>query len=121
MTATTSALGLIRRRRHSRVAPALCRTCPDCGLPIRDREAARLGFCDGCRDFTGMCGAGRRIVCPDMMTITTWHTPCTRLGAEPWEITLVKGPRRTLLCEAHDQQMRSGEMPWIQLAVPVRG
>jgi hypothetical protein len=119
MTATTSALGLLRRRRHSS-GPALCRTCPDCGLPIRDRDAARLGFCDRCRDFTGMCGAGRKIVCPDLMTITTWHSPCTRLGGQAWEITLAKGSRRTLLCEPHDEQLRSGEIPWIKLAVPVR-
>ena len=120
MTANSVALGLLRRRRHARVLPLLCRVCPDCGWPIRDPEAARLGFCDRCRDFTGMCGAGRRIVCPDVMTITTWHTPCTRLGAEAWEITLVKGASRTLLCETHDAQMRSGEMPWVKLAVPLQ-
>jgi len=124
VTANSAALGLLRLRRHGRGLPLLCRTCPDCGWPIRDREAARLGFCDRCRDFTGMCGAGRRIVCPDVMTITTWHTPCTVLGAEAWEITLAKGSSeassRTLLCEAHDTQMRSREMPWVRLAVPLR-
>jgi hypothetical protein len=119
-SASSAALGLLRRGRHGRVRPVLCRICPDCGWHIRDRDAARLGFCDLCREFTGMCGAGRRIVCPDVMTITTWHTPCTRLGAEAWEITLVKGSHRTLLCETHDTQMRSREMPWVELAVPLR-
>ena len=55
-----------------------------------------------------------------MMTNTTWHTPCTRLGAHAWEVTLARGPRLTLLCEPHDEQMRSGEMPWVKLAIPVR-
>lgn len=118
MTVGTSALALLRVRSHDR--PALCRTCPDCGHPIRDREAARLGFCDRCREFTGMCGAGRRIICPDVMTMTSWHSPCTKLGAVAWEVTMARGPHKTVLCETHDAEMRTGRMPWIALAVPLR-
>jgi hypothetical protein len=33
---------------------------------------------------------------------------------------VVKDPRRTMLCETHDQQMRSGRIPWVRLAIPVR-
>ncbi len=120
MAVNTSALGLLRLRRERAEAPALCRTCPDCGRSIRDREAARLGFCDRCREFTGMCGAGRKIICPDLLTTTTWHTPCTRLGAAAWDITLGTGQRSTLLCETHDAQMRSGRLPWVKLAIPRR-
>ena len=118
MAVGTSALALIRVRNQSQ--PTLCRTCPDCARPIRDREAARLGFCDRCREFTGMCGAGRRIICPDVMTTTSWHTPCTKLGAVPWEVTLATGPCTTVLCETHDGQIRTGRMPWVTLAVPLR-
>jgi hypothetical protein len=120
MAVTTSALGMLWLRRQGHGAPTLCRTCPDCGRPIRDREAARLGFCDRCREFTGMCGAGRKIICPDLMTITSWHSPCTHLGAAAWEITLGTGRCRTLLCETHDSQLRSGRLPWVKLAVPQR-
>lgn len=119
MTVSTSALGVLRLLRHEQPAPVM-RKCPECGALIKDRQAARLGFCDRCRDFTGMCGAGRKIVCPDVMTTTTWHMPCTKLGAVAWEITMAREPRRTLLCETHDSQVRSGRIPWVKVAVPLR-
>ena len=93
--------------------------CPVCGLQIRDRSAARLGFCDRCREFTGMCGAGRRIICPDLMTRTTWHTPCTELGAAAWEITQGQVLSTIVLCREHDMQVRFGGTPWIVNAVPL--
>jgi hypothetical protein len=93
--------------------------CPVCGLPIRDTDAARLGFCDRCHDFTGMCGAGRKIICPDMMTMTTWHTPCTQLGAVAWEITQGDSARAALLCGQHDAEVRSGATPWMTFAAPL--
>jgi hypothetical protein len=111
--------GLLRRRRDVTSRPYLVGGCPACGLRIRDLVAAQLGFCDRCREFTGMCGAGRRIICPDMMTRTTWHTPCTELGAVAWEITQVQGRCKTLLCRAHDAQVRYGGTPWIVTAVPL--
>jgi hypothetical protein len=112
--------GLLRRRQRNVPARVVSvRACPACGLPIRDLTAARLGFCDRCREFTGMCGAGRRIVCPDMMTRTTWHTPCTDLGAVAWEIDQGQGPSRTVLCSVHDAQVRFGGMPWIVEAAPL--
>jgi hypothetical protein len=120
MALTTSALGMVWLRRPGQGAPALCRSCPDCGRSIRDRDAARLGFCDTCQEFTGMCGAGRKIICPDVLTITSWHSPCTRLGATAWEITLASGRCRALLCDAHDVQLKSGRLPWVKLAVPQR-
>ncbi len=115
--------GLLRRRRDAPSHPHSVGTCPACGLRIRDLAAAQLGFCDRCREFTGMCGAGRRIICPDMMTRTTWHIPCTELGAVAWDITQLQGRCKTLLCRAHDAQVRFGGTPWIVAAValgPVR-
>jgi hypothetical protein len=111
--------GLLRRRRNVPGGPSGMGACPTCGLRSRDAIAAQLGFCDRCREFTGMCGAGRRIVCPDVMTRTTWHTPCTELGLVPWDITQVQGRCRTLLCRAHDTQVRFGGTPWIVAAVPL--
>jgi hypothetical protein len=111
--------GILRRRREVPARVSSVRACPACGLPIRDAIAARLGFCDRCRDFTGMCGAGRRIICPDLMTRTTWHTPCTELGAVAWEINHGQGTSRTVLCRVHDAQIRFGGMPWIVDAVPL--
>ena len=111
--------GLLRRRRDVASRPFLVGGCPACGLRIRDLVAAQLGFCDQCREFTGMCGAGRRIICPDMMTRTTWHTPCTELGAVAWDITQVHGRCKTLLCRVHDAQVRYGGTPWIVAAVPL--
>jgi hypothetical protein len=61
-------LALGRRRQRSGQPAASDRLkCPDCGLPITDPAAARFGFCGRCQEFTAMCGAGRKIVCPDMM------------------------------------------------------
>ena len=110
-------IGILRRRRGVPMRPYCLEACPSCGLPIRDRVVAQLGFCDRCREFTGMCGAGRRIICPDIMTRTTWHTPCTELGTVAWDITHVQGRCRTVLCRAHDIQVRHGGAPWILAAV----
>lgn len=112
-------LGILRRQRQVPARVYSVGTCPACGLPIRDPIAARLGFCDRCREFTGMCGAGRRIICPDVMTRTTWHTPCTELGAVAWEITLGQGLSRTVLCRVHDAEVRFGITPWIVHAAPL--
>jgi hypothetical protein len=111
--------GLLRRRRDAPSRSSGVGWCPACGLRIRDLVAAQLGFCDRCREFTGMCGAGRRIICPDMVTRTTWHTPCTELGVVVWEITQAHGRCETVLCPAHDAQVRFGGTPWILAAVPL--
>ena len=66
-----------------------------------------------------MCGAGRKIVSPDMMTLTSWHTPCTNRGAMPWEFSYDGTPRRALLCPEHDSQVRAGAAPWIGDAIPL--
>jgi predicted RNA-binding Zn-ribbon protein involved in translation (DUF1610 family) len=94
-------------------------SCPDCGLSVRDETAARLGFCSRCQEFTGMCGAGRRVICPDVMSVTSWHTPCTQLGVTAWQVTVSDGPCIALLCQAHDSEMRTRSMPWSIDAVPV--
>jgi hypothetical protein len=93
--------------------------CPVCRLTSRDAVAARLGFCSRCQDFTGMCGAGRRVVCPDMMSVTSWHAPCTSLGAFAWQITQGGRPTIALLCPVHDEQVREGRAAWIGKAQPL--
>jgi len=93
--------------------------CPDCGFALRDAVAASVGFCDRCRDFTCMCGAGRKIVCPDLMSVTSWHSPCTELGAAAWKITLGYGAQITLLCRQHEAQLTAGDIPWITGAIPL--
>jgi hypothetical protein len=83
--------------------------------------AIRLGFCSRCNDFTGMCAAGRKIICPDMMNVTPWHTPCTSLGTTSWQITAGAIERVAILCATHDIQLRTGLAPWINQAVPLDG
>jgi len=111
--------GLLHRKREVPGRITSVEACPACGLRIRDPIAARLGFCDRCNEFTGMCGAGRRILCPDVMTRTTWHTPCTELGQVVWEIDQGDGFARTVLCQLHDGHVRGGRTPWIVNAAPV--
>ncbi|MFZ0044481.1 MAG: hypothetical protein WAL16_01500, partial [Streptosporangiaceae bacterium] len=96
-------------------------SCPDCGLAATDAADARLGYCGRCRDFTGMCGAGRKIVSPDMMTVTSWHVPCTRLGETAWQIGYGSNLRGTLLCAQHDAEIRAGHAAWAGRAIPVTG
>ena len=111
--------GTLWRRRRVSARVNSVDVCPACGLRIRDKVAARLGFCDPCHEFTGMCGAGRRVVCPDMMTRTSWHTPCTELGAVAWAINQGQGLSSTMLCHLHDAQVRSGATPWLVEAAPL--
>lgn len=110
---------ILRYRRDMPARPYCLDACPACGLRIRDGVVAQLGFCDRCREFTGMCGAGRRIICPDVLTRTTWHTPCTELGTAAWEIAQEQGWCRTVLCHVHDTQLRYGGAPWVLAAVPL--
>jgi ribosomal protein L37AE/L43A len=112
-------LGILRRRREVPARIYSVSVCPACGLRIRDLIAARLGFCDRCREFTGMCAAGRSVVCPDMMTRTTWHIPCTELGVVAWEITVGYRLSQAVLCRVHDTQVRYGGTPWIVDPVPL--
>jgi hypothetical protein len=91
----------------------LALACPDCGSVGRDPVETQVGFCNKCREFTGLCGAGRRIVCPDVMTTTSWHVPCTNLGVAAWEITVGKSKCKTRLCQRHDVQVAAGSATWI--------
>jgi hypothetical protein len=111
-----AAFGQRRRGEAGLGGPAGPRACPDCGLQIRDRTAARLGFCSRCGDFTGMCAAGRKIVFLDMMSMTSWHTPCTELGGAAWQLLFEGTERSVLLCTEHDAQVRAGRASWISRA-----
>jgi hypothetical protein len=94
--------------------------CPDCGLRTEDQVALQLGFCSRCHEFTGMCSAGRKIVCKDMLSQTTWHTPCTSLGSTAWSVTVDTVQSVALLCPEHDAEVRAGRANWIRNAVPVQ-
>ena len=96
-------------------------TCPDCGSASRDPVEAQFGYCPRCREFTGLCGAGRKVVCPDIMTKTSWHIPCTRIGEVAWEIAVEQGSCVTLLCRWHDTQVRTGAAAWIKHARRLAG
>jgi hypothetical protein len=106
-------------RRLGRQRSAAAWTCLECRLPVTDLVAAGLGFCPRCQNFTGLCGAGRKLVCPDIMTCTTWHTPCTSRGVAVWQVTDGATPRVLLLCPAHDDQIRTGQAGWIRNAIPL--
>ena len=93
-------------------------SCPDCGLPPQDPVATRLGFCTRCHEFSGMCGAGRRIVCADVMSMTTWHTPCTNLGASAWQISQDGITHVALLCPQHDAEVKAGPS-FLSEAIPL--
>jgi hypothetical protein len=112
-------MGLRFRGQHPPGARPGDWACPQCGLVTRDAVAVRLGYCAGCRDFTGMCGAGRKIFCADIISVTAWHTPCTSLGTAWWQIIEGKVARTTVLCPDHDAQLRSGGAPWVRYAIPL--
>ena len=95
--------------------------CPDCGSASRDPVEAQFGYCPRCREFTGLCGAGRKVVCPDIMTKTSWHIPCTRTGEVAWEIAVHQNSCVTLLCRWHDAQVRTGAATWIKHARRLAG
>ena len=94
-------------------------SCPDCGLPTQDPVAIRLGFCARCHEFTGMCAAGRKIICSDVLSMTTWHTPCTNLGASAWQISQGAISRVALLCLQHDADVRARSTSWLGEAIPL--
>jgi hypothetical protein len=74
-----------------------------------------------------MCAAGRKIVCCDVMSMTTWHSPCTNLGASEWQIAQGDVSIVALLCPQHDAELRAGRTSWLREAVvltpagPVQG
>jgi hypothetical protein len=64
-----------------------------------------------------MCAAGRKIVCCDVMSMTTWHTPCTNLGASEWQISQGEVSLVALLCPQHDAEVRASRTSWLSEAV----
>jgi hypothetical protein len=98
-----------------------CLPCPECGLLNHDPTLARLGFCSRCEDFTGMCVAGRKIICPDVMTVTSWHAPCTNLGIVAWELMYAGRTFVARLCSVHDAEVNGGRTPWLLSAIRLDG
>ena len=66
-----------------------------------------------------MCAAGRKIICSDVMSMTTWHTPCTNLGASAWQISQGAISRVALLCLQHDAEVRARSTSWLGEAIPL--
>ncbi len=95
--------------------------CPECGLVQDDPTLARLGFCARCEEFTGMCAAGRKIICPDVMTVTSWHTPCTNLGTATWDLSYRGRTFVARLCGVHDAEVNGGRTPWLPSAARLAG
>ena len=87
-------------------------TCLVCRTGSRDRTDEQLGYCPVCREFTGLCGAGRRIFRPDILNAPGWHSPCTVPGIVPWQITPPGQEMvNVLLCGKHDREAWAA--PWI--------
>lgn len=105
-----------RREQPDATSGASTLACPYCGLRSRDPVEAQFGYCPKCQEFTGLCGAGRRVVCPDIMTKTSWHHPCTSIGVATWEIAVDKGSCVTVLCQVHDSQLATESANWITRA-----
>jgi hypothetical protein len=105
-----------RRELPATTSGASALACPECGRSSRDPVEAQYGYCPRCRAFTGLCGAGRKVVCPDIMTRTSWHHPCTNIGIAGWEIVVDDSKSVTLLCQGHDAQMTAGSATWITRA-----
>jgi hypothetical protein len=105
-----------RRELPVETSTASALACPKCGISSRDPVEAQYGYCPKCKEFTGLCGAGRRIVCPDIMTQTSWHHPCTSIGVAAWELTVDTSRCVTLLCQDHDAQMTTAGTAWISHA-----
>ena len=110
-------------------AYAIAFTCPFCGYDVTDQDDAAYGWCRRCRDCTGMCGAGRRIVVidpssppvrrlyllpgrntgPRVTGPPRWDVPCLIRADDIWELTCDGVDRATeALCTVHGEQLRSG-------------
>ena len=95
-------------------------TCPECGRPSPHRTDAGIGYCPHCGEFTGLCGAGRRVwLTAGLVTYTgdaDWSHSCPRPGVARWQVT-VPGGRviDTLLCVPHGLAlMRMVPHGWIR-------
>lgn len=87
-------------------------TCPapGCGHVTREPDYVTQRYCPQCREYTGRCGAGRRVSHPGFRSGGGWHVPCTRTdGLVPWMIA--PGGIWILLCSLHDSAMSAGETP----------
>jgi hypothetical protein len=108
---------LKRARQPGRQSPAAkyqTAICPRCRLMIRDRVAIGAGYCARCQEFTLMCAAGRALISPDVTARTSWHWPCTSIGAARWQVTRGTGPAFYLLCPDHDAELAAGYVSWIE-------
>jgi hypothetical protein len=110
-------------------------TCHFCGYHVTDQDDAQYGWCRRCRDCTGMCAAGRRVVVYDLMNppgnglhrpfgrngaprVTgpppRWDVPCVMPADDIWEMTcdgVIQAPDG--LCAVHGQQLHYRLAPGI--------
>jgi hypothetical protein len=84
--------------------------CPVCQEPSGDPETAALGYCAGCKDFTGLCAVGRFLRRPDAFYAVT----CTDRGEIQRQISLRGGGEvRVLLCITHAAEAEYGS--WVRV------
>jgi hypothetical protein len=117
------------------IANAVPFTCHFCGHDVTDEDDAKYGWCRRCKDCTGMCAAGRRVVVYDLMgprggglirpagpggrlkprgPRLRWDVPCVTPALDMWELTLDGIERRQdALCLAHGEQLQNRLAPGI--------
>jgi hypothetical protein len=87
-------------------------TCPDCLHVTKDYDLAGLGWCEFCSEYTGRCGAGRRLWVPGFVDGDGWQMPCTRPWTALWELARRdREPLLVRLCDEHGRDVRAGRSP----------
>jgi hypothetical protein len=84
--------------------------CPDCGHVSPHPEDKILGYCAHCREFTGLCGAGRRVILlPTAISDAgspEWMQVCTQPQTERWRVVLPDDSATdTGLCHGHGEAL----------------
>jgi hypothetical protein len=110
-------------------------TCHFCGYDVTDEDDAKYGWCRHCKDSTGMCAAGRRVMVYDLLgprggglirpvaasgrprptgPSPRWDVPCVTPAYDMWELTLDGvDPTQDALCPAHGDQLQNRLAPGI--------
>src|SRR5450755_4111561 len=104
--------------RSRRLSAGQAFTCPTCQEPSHDPVAATLGYCAGCKGFTGLCAVGRVLCRTDAVHAVT----CTDHGEVPRRLLLPDGSHvRVLLCAVHDAETNFGSWVTVGGSVPPPG
>lgn len=80
--------------------------------------SAHLGYCAGCKGFTGLCAVGRFLRRTDAFHAVT----CTKPGEVPRRLLLPDGSHvQVLLCAEHDAETGFGSWVTVGPSVPPPG